>query len=37
LTDFVEKINNAKKEIKIEVYMFTEKRILQALKNAKKR
>ena len=37
LTDFVEKINKAKKEVKIEVYMFTEKRILQALKNAKKR
>lgn len=35
LEDFIEKIKNAKKNIYIEVYMFTEKRILQALKEAK--
>lgn len=37
LFDFIEKIDSSKKEINFEVYMFTEKRILQSLKNAKKR
>lgn len=37
LFDFVDKIENAKNEILIEVYMFTEKRILEALKKAKNR
>lgn len=37
LTDFTDKIDNAKNEIFFEVYMFTEKRILQSLINAKKR
>lgn len=37
LQDFIEKIDKAEKEIFIEVYMFTEKRILESLKNAKKR
>lgn len=37
LDDFIDKINKAEKEIYFEVYMFTEKRILEALKKAKNR
>lgn len=37
LYNFTKKIDEAKNEVLIEVYMFTEKRILQSLINAKKR
>ncbi len=33
----VENINSAKQKVYLEVYIFTEKRIIEALKNAKKR
>lgn len=37
LEDFIDKIKNSKKRVYIEVYMFTEKRILEELKKAKSR
>lgn len=37
LDDFTKKIDSAKNQVFIEVYMFTEKRILASLKKAKKR
>lgn len=37
LYNFIDKIDKAEKEIFIEVYIFTEKRILESLKEAKKR
>lgn len=37
LTNFTKKIDEAKNEVLVEVYMFTEKRFLESLKKAKQR
>jgi len=37
LEEIVKKIDKAKERVYIEVYMLTEKRIIEAIKNAKKR